>query len=160
MEVSMVRTRSLPFTPDRSRAAALMLGALLAAAMMLAPSRAHTQADQQSGSSPNIAAACGPERPAGGAGAPLTVNVHDQFGPYRSEQVTMVSDSNGLPLVTLACDAGVTAFRVAPGSYRVESFVGDVRSQEVAVNVPPEGAGVNLMLVRSPNQPVNSPQVD
>jgi hypothetical protein len=146
--------------PSYKTNAALAVCFLLFSAATAVPSWAGTQPDPPSGSPPNIAAACGTARPSRSAGALLTVDVRDQFGRYRSDQVTMVSDRNGQPLVTLACDGALAAFRLAPGSYRVEAFVGGERSQEVAIDVPAKGALVRLMLARSPNQPVNSPQID
>ena len=106
-------------------------------------------------------AVCGPvsQRAAQGD-APLSVEVRDRFGPFRADQVVMVSDSAGSPIVTLACDGPSDLFRVAPGSYRVEAFVGVVRSKEVTVNVPPAGARVALTLEPAPNLPVNSPALD
>ena len=93
-------------------------------------------------------------------GAPLQVQVRDQFGPYRGDQVVMVSDLTGLPLVTLACDGPMDQIRLRPGSYRVQAFVGDVRSPEVAVNVPATGASVALTITPAPNQLFNSPNID
>jgi hypothetical protein len=92
-------------------------------------------------------------------GAPLEVQVRDQFGPYRGDQVVMVSDLTGLPVVTLACDSPVDQIRLRPGSYRVQAFVGDVRSAEVAVNVPARGASVALTIIPAPNQPYDSPNI-
>ena len=93
-------------------------------------------------------------------GAPLQVQVRDQFGPYRGDQVVTVSDLTGLPLVTLACDGAMDQIRLRPGSYRVQAFVGDVRSPEVAVNVPATGASVALTITPAPNQPFDSLNID
>lgn len=95
------------------------------------------------------------------AGAPLEVRVRDLFGPYRGDQVVMVSDSNGLPVATLACDGPVDQFRLRPGAYRVMAFVGDAaRSPEVLVDVPPSGASVALTMQDAPNQSFDTPNVD
>jgi hypothetical protein len=104
--------------------------------------------------------ACTPQGQRGGAGSSLRVEVRDQFGPYRSDQVVTVSAMNGLPLVTLACSGPVDVFRLTPGSYRVLAFVGDMRSPEVALNVPPSGSRVVLTLQPAPNLTTNSPAVD
>jgi hypothetical protein len=89
-------------------------------------------------------------------GAPLEVQVRDQFGPYRGDQVVMISDLAGKPLVTLACDGPLDQFRLQPGSYRVQAFVGNVRSAEVAINVPPGGTSVALTIMPAPNQTFDS----
>jgi hypothetical protein len=88
-------------------------------------------------------------------GASLSVEVDDEFGPYRSDQVVQVSDLTGKPLLSLACNGPNDLFRLAPGAYRVQAFVGETRSPEVAVNVPSAGARVRLTMQRAPNQPVN-----
>jgi hypothetical protein len=93
-------------------------------------------------------------------GAPLTVQVRDEFGPYRGDQVVMISDLTGKPLVTLACDGPTDQFRLQPGSYRVQAFVGNVRSNEVAVNVQASGAAVAVTITPAPNQPFDSPNLD
>jgi len=104
--------------------------------------------------------ACTPQAQREGAVSPLGVEVRDEFGPYRSDQVVTVSAMNGMPLVTLTCDGSLDVFRLAPGSYRVQAFVGDLHSPEVALNVPPAGARVVLMLQSPPNRTTNSPAID
>ena len=47
-------------------------------------------------------------------GAPLQVQVNDRYGPYRGDQVVMVSDVNGGPVVTLACNGPADQFRLPP----------------------------------------------
>ena len=93
-------------------------------------------------------------------GAPLNVQVRDQFGPYRGDQVVMVSDLTGKPLVTFACDGPMDRIQLQPGSYRVQAFIGNVRSNEVAVTVPPSGATIALTITPAPNQPLNSLDID
>ena len=108
----------------------------------------------------NDVTACTREAHRTGAASSLAVEVRDGFGLYRGDQVVLLSDGSGLPLLTLACDGPSDEFRLLPGSYRVQAFVGDVRSTEIAVNVPPEGARVTLTLQRAPNMTVNSSNVD
>ena len=89
-------------------------------------------------------------------GVPLQVQVSDRFGPYRSDQVVMVSDMSGMPVATLACDGPAVQFRLHPGSYRVVAFVaGAVRSPETVVNVPETGASINLTMDDVPNRTIN-----
>ena len=86
-------------------------------------------------------------------GAPLEVQVRDRYGPYRGEQVVMISEMSGQPVVTLACNGPADQFRLRPGAYRVVAFVaGAVRSPEVVVNVPPSGTRVALTMDDEPNQ--------
>jgi hypothetical protein len=146
MEASMLRAAHLAF----------VLGALSLAISL----RVHAQENAWPETPQDNMAACTPQGQRQGAGAPLRVEVRDQFGPYRSDQVVTVSAMNGLPLVTLACSGPVDAFRLAPGSYRVQAFVGDVRSPEVALNVPPSGTRVVLNLQPAPNLVTNSPALD
>ena len=90
-------------------------------------------------------------------GVPLQVQVSDQFGPYRSDQVVMVSDMSSMPVATLACDGPAVQFRLHPGSYRVVAFVaGAVRSPETVVNVPETGASINLTMDDVPNRTLNT----
>jgi hypothetical protein len=91
------------------------------------------------------------------ASAPLAIEVTDEYGPYRSDHVVMVSDISGLPLVTLACSGPHDAVVLSPGSYRVMAFVSDVRSEEVTVNVPPAGTSVALKLEPAPGAPPRGP---
>lgn len=86
-------------------------------------------------------------------GVALQVQVSDRYGPYRSDQVVMVSDMSGMPVATLACDGSAVQFRLHPGSYRVVAFVaGAVRSPETVVDVPETGASINLTMQDVPNQ--------
>ena len=90
-------------------------------------------------------------------GVPLQVQVSDRYGPYRSDQVVMVSDMSGMPVATLACDGPQVQFRLHPGSYRVVAFVaGAVRSPETVVNVPETGASINLTMDDVPNRTLNT----
>jgi hypothetical protein len=155
----MAPTHAFPI-PSRKITAEAVPYAFLAAAMMIAGLSPVRAQPSPPATPPNIAAACGMARPSAAAGAPLTVEVRDEFGPYRSDQVTMVSDSNGLPLVTLTCDGALSSFRLAPGIYRVMAFVGEVGSMEFTVNVPPEGTKVSLRLESAPGRVVNSPALD
>ena len=94
-------------------------------------------------------------------GAPLEVQVRDRYGPYRGEQVVMVSEMNGQPVVTLACNGPTDQFRLRPGAYRVVAFVaGAVRSLEVVVNVPPSGTRVALTMDNEPNQSFDTKNLD
>ena len=86
-------------------------------------------------------------------GVPLQVQVSDRYGPYRGDEVVMVSDITGMPLATLACDGPAVQFRLHPGSYRVVAFVaGAVRSPESIVNVPETGTSINVTMQDVPNQ--------
>lgn len=86
-------------------------------------------------------------------GVPLYVQVSDRYGPYRGDQVVMVSDMSGKAIATLACDGPAVQFRLHPGSYRVVAFVaGAVRSPETVVDVPETGASINLTMQDVPNQ--------
>lgn len=90
-------------------------------------------------------------------GVPLQVQVSDQFGPYRSDQVVMVSDMSGMPVATLACDGPAVQFRLHPGSYRVVAFVaGAVRSPETVVDVPDTGALIHLTMADVPHRTINT----
>jgi len=90
-------------------------------------------------------------------GVPLQVQVNDQFGPYRSDQVVMVSDLSGMPVATLACNGPAVQFRLHPGSYRVVAFVGRaVRSPETIVDVPETGASINLTMNDIPDRSFNT----
>ena len=90
-------------------------------------------------------------------GVPLQVQVSDRYGPYRSDQVVMVSDMSGMPVATLACNGPAVQFRLHPGSYRVVAFVaGAVRSPETLVNVPETGASINLTMDDVPNRSINT----
>lgn len=157
----MVRTARLV----RTSTPILVLFCAFGVALMLCAGPVHAQ-NATSKDEPGIAsshdmAACeSPGRITAVKGAPLTVEVMDQFGPYGSDQVTMVSDTHGMPLLTAACDGPISVFQLPAGDYRVQSFVGDVRSAEVAVNVPPAGKHVALMLDRPSNMPVNSTAMD
>ena len=102
---------------------------------------------------------CAASAPIENASAPLVVEVSDEYGPYRGDHVVMVSDSSGLPLVTLACTGPHDAVVLAPGSYRVMAFIHDVRSQELVVNVPPNGTSVALKLEPAPGAPPRGPNV-
>ena len=94
-------------------------------------------------------------------GAPLEILVSDRYGPYRGDQVVMVSDMNGVPVVTLACDGPVDQIRLRPGTYRVQAFIADAaRSDEILVNVPPSGTSVALLMTDEPNQSFNTPNID
>jgi hypothetical protein len=94
-------------------------------------------------------------------GVPLYVQVNDRYGPYRSDQVVMVSDMSGMPVATLACDGPAVQFRLHPGSYRVVAFVADaVRSPEITVDVPETGASINLTMHDIPNQSFDTPNLD
>ena len=94
-------------------------------------------------------------------GAPLEVQVNDRYGPYRGDQVVMVSEMNGTPVVTLACDGPADQIRLRPGSYRVSAFVaGAVRSPEVVVDVPVRGARIALTMNDEPNQSFDTPNLD
>lgn len=94
-------------------------------------------------------------------GVPLNVRVSDRYGPYRSDEVVMVSDASGAPVATLACDGPAVQFRLHPGSYRVVAFVGDaVRSPETIVDVPEAGASINLTMEDVPDQSFNTPNLD
>ena len=89
------------------------------------------------------------------------MQVNDRYGPYRGDQVVMVSDVNGGPVVTLACNGPADQFRSAPGSYRVVAFVaGAVRSPEVVVDLPASGATVALTMHDEPNQSFDTPNID
>lgn len=93
-------------------------------------------------------------------GVPLQVQVSDRYGPYRSDQVVMVSEMSGMPVATLACDGPAVQFRLHPGSYRVVAFVaGAVRSPETLVNVPETGASINLTMLDVPNQSFDTPNL-
>lgn len=95
------------------------------------------------------------------SGAPLEVHVNDRYGPYRGDQVVMVSDMSGMPLVTLACDGPADQIRLRPGAYRVSAFVaGAVRSPEIVVEVPAAGASVEVTMHDEPNQSFDSPNLD
>jgi hypothetical protein len=83
-------------------------------------------------------------------GSTLHVQVHDQFGLYRAGETVMVSDAAGMPLVTINCSGPYANFQLEPGHYRVVGFIGAERSDEIAVNVPPKGATVMLVLHESP----------
>ena len=97
----------------------------------------------------------------GDIGAPLEVQVRDRYGPYRGDQVVMISNMNGAPLVTLACDGPADQFRLRPGAYRVVAFIGNAaRSPEVVVNLPPTGAAVVLTMHDEPNQSFDTPNLD
>ncbi len=73
----------------------------------------------------------------------------------------MVSDMQGLPVATLACNGAADHFSLRPGAYHVVAFVGDAtRSAEVLVNVPPSGASVSLTMHDEPNQSFDSSNVD
>ena len=97
----------------------------------------------------------------GDIGAPLEVQVRDRYGPYRGEQVVMVSEMSGQPVVTLACNGPADQFRLRPGAYRVVAFVaGAVRSPEVVVNVPASGARVALTMDNEPNQSFDTKNLD
>jgi hypothetical protein len=97
----------------------------------------------------------------GDAGAPLQIQISDRYGPYRGDQVVMVSDMNGMPIATLACNGPADQFRLRPGAYRVVAFVGgSARSPEVVVDVPPSGAAVTLTMQDEPNQSFDSPNLD
>jgi hypothetical protein len=146
METSMLRASRLAF----------VLGAL----SLAIPLSVRAQDNARPEPPQDNLIACTPQAQRQGAGAPLRVEVRDQFGPYRSDQVVTVSAMNGLPLVTLACSGPVDVFRLAPGSYRVQASVGDVRSPEVALNVPPSGSRVALTLQPAPNLTTNSPALD
>src|SRR5258705_9309335 len=102
---------------------------------------------------------CVASAPLRDASSPLTIEVTDEYGPYRSDHVVLVSDSSGWPLVTLACTGPHDVVLLAPGSYRVMAFVYDVRSQELPVNVPPAGMRVALKLERAPGAPPRGPNV-
>lgn len=94
-------------------------------------------------------------------GVPLDVQVSDRYGPYRGDQVVMVSDMSGLPIATLACDGPAVQFRLQPGSYRVVAFVGNaVRSPEMLVSVPDTGTSINLTMHDVPNQSFDTPNLD
>jgi hypothetical protein len=94
-------------------------------------------------------------------GVPLQVQVSDRYGPYRSDQVVMVSDISGMPVATLACNGPAVQFRLHPGSYRVVAFVGNaVRSPETIVDVPETGALINLTMHDVPNQTFDTPNLD
>jgi hypothetical protein len=94
-------------------------------------------------------------------GAPLEVRVRDRYGPYRGEQVVMVSEMSGQPVLTLACNGPADQFRLRPGAYRVVAFVaGAVRSPEVTVNVPASGTSVSLTMDDEPNQSFDTKNVD
>ena len=94
-------------------------------------------------------------------GAPLGVWVRDRFGPYRGEQVVMVSEMSGQPVVTLACNGPADQFRLRPGAYRVVAFVaGAVRSPESVVTVPASGASISLTMDDEPNQSFDTKNVD
>ena len=109
----------------------------------------------------NTALACTGRESPDDPGAALRVQVMDQFGPYRSDQVIMVSDMTGMPVVTLACNGPLGLIRLHPGSYLVQAFVaGAVRSPEVAVNVPPAGTSVALVMSEEPNQSFDTPNID
>jgi hypothetical protein len=139
---------------------AIRLAFVLGALSWAMPLSVHAQDNPWLEPAQDNMTACAPQGQREGAGSPLRVQVRDQFGPYRSDQVVTVSAMNGLPLVTLACNGAVDVFRLAPGSYRVQAFVGDVRSPEVALNVPPSGSRVVLTLQPAPNLTTNSPAID
>ena len=86
-------------------------------------------------------------------GSALHVEVQDEYGPYRSGETVMVSDTKGLPLVTLYCDGPWANFNLAPGTYRVFAFIGDQVSTEMAIDVPVTGTSVTLKLEPPPVQP-------
>ena len=88
-------------------------------------------------------------------------DVRDRYGPYRGEQVVMVSEMSGQPVVTLACDGPADQFRLRPGAYRVVAFVaGAVRSPETVVNVPASGASISLTMNDESNQSFDTPNLD
>ena len=94
-------------------------------------------------------------------GAPLEVRVRDRYGPYRGEQVIMVSEMSGQPVVTLACNGPADQFRLRPGAYRVVAFVaGAVRSPETVVTVPASGTSVSLTMDDVPNQSFDTKNID
>ena len=109
----------------------------------------------------NVFEGCIGRGSAGDIGAPLEVQVRDRYGPYRGDQVVMISDLNGAPLVTLACNGPADQFRLRPGAYRVVAFVGGaVRSPEMVVNVPAAGTTVALTMHDEPNQSFDTPNLD
>lgn len=101
--------------------------------------------------SQNVATACAPT--AASAGAGLHVEVQDEYGPYRSGETVIVSDTKGLPLVTLQCDGPWANFRLEPGRYRVFAFIGEQVSPEMAVDVPASGTTITLKLEPPPTPP-------
>lgn len=109
----------------------------------------------------NNLAGCAGGGAAGDLGAPLEVQVRDRYGPYRGEQVVMVSEMSGQPVVTLACNGPADQFRLRPGAYRVVAFVaGAVRSPEVVVNVPASGSSIALTMEDEPNQSFDTNNID
>jgi hypothetical protein len=146
---------SVNFTQLCLRGSACAFAFCLAISVSSAQPRADASAPPQNSDTP-----CTPLGLMESDGPPLLVEVRDEFGPYRADQVTMLSDSSGWPLITLACHGPRDIFRRPPGTYRVMAFVGDVRSQEITINVPPEGTEVTLMLEPAPGRLVNSPALD
>jgi hypothetical protein len=131
-------------------AAGLMFGLSLAS-VTIGPATAETE--YWATPPQNNLAGCVGRGSAGDFGAPLEVQVRDRYGPYRGEQVVMVSEMSGQPVVTLACNGPADQFRLRPGAYRVVAFVpGAVRSPEVVVNVPASGTSVSLTMNDEPNQ--------
>jgi hypothetical protein len=130
--------------------AGLTLGLWLASATM-GPASAET--GEWAAPPQNNLAGCSGRGAADDIGASLEVQVRDRYGPYRGEQVVMVSEMSGQPVVTLACNGPADQFRLRPGAYRVVAFVaGAVRSPEVVVNVPASGTSVSLTMDDESNQ--------
>ena len=89
--------------------------------------------------------------------ANLHVEVKGDYGPYEGTQFVMVSNMQGMPLLTLDCDGAWANFRVDPGKYEVAAFSGTQASDPVIVNVPRTGARVTLTLKDTPNPLAGGP---
>jgi hypothetical protein len=143
---------------ERLLTAVLTLGLALAS-VTLGPATAETE--NWAAPPQNNLVGCVGRGAANDLGAPLEVQVRDRYGPYRGEQVVMISEMSGQPVVTLACNGPADQFRLHPGAYRVVAFVaGAVRSPEVVVNVPASGTSVALTMDDVPNQSFNTRIVD
>ena len=88
-------------------------------------------------------------------GAELRVEVMDDGHPFTAGEVVMLSDTNGAPLISLACGGPWASFMVIPGEYRVSAFLGDRETDVANVIVRPEGTQIALTF-----QPEAKPDID
>ena len=77
-------------------------------------------------------------------GAQLRVEVMDDGHLFTGGEVVMLSDPNGMPLISLACGGPWASFIVTPGEYRVSAFLGERETDVANVIVRPEGTRISL----------------